>query len=122
MRLSKIEWRNFASYGNKVQSLSFDDNSNLYLVVGENGAGKSSISDVITFGLYGKLDGKKLKDMSSTSVISFKIQEFTPTDNPTLDGKKQVLFAVTIIPKINFPVLLKPLATSNHKIILKSHI
>jgi len=39
MRLSKIEWRNFASYGNKIQSLSFDDNSNLYLVVGENGAG-----------------------------------------------------------------------------------
>jgi len=63
MRLSKIEWRNFASYGNKIQSLSFDDNSNLYLVVGENGAGKSSISDVITFGLYGKLDGKKLKDI-----------------------------------------------------------
>jgi len=63
MRLSKIEWRNFASYGNKIQSLSFDENSNLYLVVGENGAGKSSISDVITFGLYGKLDGKKLKDI-----------------------------------------------------------
>lgn len=63
MRLSKIEWRNFASYGNKMQSLSFDENSNLYLVVGENGAGKSSISDVITFGLYGKLDGKKLKDI-----------------------------------------------------------
>lgn len=63
MRLTKIEWRNFASYGNKIQSLSFENNSNLYLVVGENGAGKSSISDVITFGLYGKLDGKKLKDI-----------------------------------------------------------
>lgn len=63
MKLLKIEWRNFASYGNKIQSISFDNNSNLYLVVGENGAGKSSISDVITFGLYGKLDGKKLKDI-----------------------------------------------------------
>lgn len=40
-------------------------------------------------------NGKKLKDMSSTSVISFKIQEFTPSDNPKLDGKKQVLFAFT---------------------------
>jgi hypothetical protein len=40
-------------------------------------------------------DGKKTKDMSSTSVISFKIQEFSPKDNPTLDGKKQVLFAFT---------------------------
>lgn len=40
-------------------------------------------------------NGKKLKDMSSTSVISFKIQEFNPTDNPKLDGKKQVLLAFT---------------------------
>lgn len=63
MRLTKIEWRNFASYGNKIQNLQFDENSGLYLVVGENGAGKSSISDVITFGLYGKLEGKKLKDI-----------------------------------------------------------
>jgi len=40
-------------------------------------------------------DGKKLKDMSATSVISFKIQEFNPSDNPVLNGKKQVLFAFT---------------------------
>ena len=40
-------------------------------------------------------DGKKLKDMSSTSVISFKIQEFTPGDKPELDGRKQVLFGFT---------------------------
>lgn len=40
-------------------------------------------------------DGKKLKDMSSTSVITFKIQEFTPKDNPVLDGKKKVLFGFT---------------------------
>ena len=63
MRLTKIEWRNFASYGNKIQNLSFDENTGLYLVVGENGAGKSTISDVITYGLYGKLEGKKLKDI-----------------------------------------------------------
>lgn len=64
MKLNKVEWRNFASYGNKVQSIEFDnDKSNLYLLVGENGAGKSTISDVIIFGLYGKIDGKKLKDL-----------------------------------------------------------
>lgn len=40
-------------------------------------------------------NGKKAKDMSSTTVVSFKIQEFSPTDNPTLDGKKQVLLAFT---------------------------
>lgn len=40
-------------------------------------------------------DGKKLKDMSSTSVITYKIQEFTPADNPKLDGRKQVLMGFT---------------------------
>ena len=40
-------------------------------------------------------DGKKVKDMSSTTVISFKIQEFTPSDKPELNGKKQVLFGFT---------------------------
>ena len=40
-------------------------------------------------------DGKKLKDMSSVSVILFNIQEFKPMDNPELDGKKQVLFGFT---------------------------
>ena len=33
--------------------------------------------------------------MSETSVITYKIQEFTPTDNPELDGRKQVLFGFT---------------------------
>jgi hypothetical protein len=40
-------------------------------------------------------DGKKLKDMSSVSVITFKIQEFKPALEPELDGKKQVLFGFT---------------------------
>jgi hypothetical protein len=40
-------------------------------------------------------DGKKIKDMSSTSVITYKIQEFTPANKPELDGRKQVLFGFT---------------------------
>ncbi len=63
MRIKKIEWRNFSSYGNRTQEIEFGEESSLYQVVGENGAGKSSISQVITFGLYGKLEGKKLKDI-----------------------------------------------------------
>ena len=42
-----------------------EDRNSLFQIVGENGAGKSSISQVITFGLYGKLEGKKLKDISN---------------------------------------------------------
>ena len=40
-------------------------------------------------------DGKKLKDMSSVSVISYKIQEIIPSNKPKLNGKKYVLFGFT---------------------------
>lgn len=40
-------------------------------------------------------DGKKLKDMSSVSAMSFKIQEFVASDKPKLDGRKQILFGFT---------------------------
>lgn len=39
--------------------------------------------------------GKKARDMSSTTVISFKLQEFTAKANPVLDGKRYVLFCFT---------------------------
>jgi predicted ATP-binding protein involved in virulence len=40
MRIKKIEWRNFSSYGNKTQKIEFEEESNLYQIVGENGSGK----------------------------------------------------------------------------------
>ena len=40
-------------------------------------------------------DGKKLKDISSASVITYKIQEFIPELEPELNGKKQILFGFT---------------------------
>ncbi len=46
-------------------------------------------------------NGKKLKDMSRTTVLTFKIQEFTPKDKPKLDGKKYVLLAFTSYGWIN---------------------
>ena len=63
MRIKKVEWKNFSSYGNRKQVLEFPDDSGLFEIIGENGSGKSSISQVITFGFYGKVDGKKLGDI-----------------------------------------------------------
>lgn len=40
-------------------------------------------------------DGKKAKDMSSVSLITYKIQEFQLKEEPELDGKKFVLFGFT---------------------------
>jgi hypothetical protein len=50
-------------------------------------------------------NGKKLKDMSKTTVLTFKIQEFTPKDNPKLDGKKYVLLAFTSYGWVNDQVI-----------------
>lgn len=64
MKIKEISWKNFSSYGNNLQKIVFEEgNGNFYLVVGSNGAGKSTISDVIKFGLYGKVDNKKLGDI-----------------------------------------------------------
>jgi len=64
MNIRRVEWQNFASYGNKLQIIDFEKKTgNFYLVVGQNGAGKSTMSDVIKFALYGKLANKRLKDI-----------------------------------------------------------
>jgi DNA repair exonuclease SbcCD ATPase subunit len=63
MRIKKVSWRNFGSYGNRTQVLSLDNDSKLVEISGSNGNGKSTISQVITFALYGKIENKKLKEI-----------------------------------------------------------
>ena len=59
MKILSVEWKNFNSYGNVPSRIDFDPNSgDLYLLIGGNGHGKSTISEVITFSLYGKLERK----------------------------------------------------------------
>lgn len=48
-----IRWRNFLSTGNQFTEVELDKHPTT-LVIGENGAGKSTILDAICFGLFGK--------------------------------------------------------------------
>lgn len=63
MKLLEFEFKNILSYGNKLQSFKFKDSPALILVEGENGAGKSSIKEAITVGIYGKSAIRKTKDI-----------------------------------------------------------
>ena len=48
-----VRWRNFLSTGNQFTEIQLDRSSTT-LIIGENGAGKSTILDALCFGLFGK--------------------------------------------------------------------
>jgi len=49
----KIRWKNFLSTGNQLTEIDFEKN-NTNLIIGTNGAGKSTILDALTFVLFNK--------------------------------------------------------------------
>ncbi len=49
----KIRWKNFLSTGNQFTEVSLIDHATT-LVIGTNGAGKSTVLDALTFSLFGK--------------------------------------------------------------------
>ncbi len=49
----KIRWKNFLSTGNQYTEVELDSNSTT-LIVGTNGAGKSTVLDALTFSLFNK--------------------------------------------------------------------
>lgn len=65
MKIKRVLWRNITSYGNRVQTIDFENNPGFYMLMGENATGKSSFLSCITFGLYGKVNNKKLKDIAN---------------------------------------------------------
>ena len=49
----KIRWKNFLSTGNQFTEVQLDKEATT-LIIGSNGAGKSTILDALCFSLYGK--------------------------------------------------------------------
>lgn len=80
MQLTQVKFRNINSYGNRWQTINFDPNDpGLFQICGENGTGKSTISQVLKLGLYGKVQGGKTKakcvnrvNKSGEVIISFE--------------------------------------------------
>ena len=63
MIFTKLELENFKSH----KRTSIDFNSGISLIIGENGAGKSTIFEAISFALYKKYTGDKIDDLVRTN-------------------------------------------------------
>ena len=53
INFKNVRWKNFLSTGNQFIEIQLDKNPTT-LIIGENGAGKSTILDALCFGLFGK--------------------------------------------------------------------
>ena len=62
-----VTWKNFLSTGNTPIEIALD-NSPSTLIIGDNGSGKSTVLDALTFGLFGKPFRRIKKDQLVNSV------------------------------------------------------
>ena len=63
----KVRWKNFLSTGNQFTEIQLND-TNTNLIVGSNGAGKSTVLDALTFSLFGRAFRKINKPQLANSV------------------------------------------------------
>lgn len=80
MKINKLRWKNFTSWGNSWQEMNFDKAPGVSLISGKNGAGKSSISNAIIYMLYGQLDGFAQKDIPNHINKHFEGEIFFTTN------------------------------------------
>ena len=67
IHFKKVRYKNLLSSGNRFTTFELD-RSNTTLIVGDNGAGKSTFLDALSFGLYGKGFRNLKKDLLINSI------------------------------------------------------
>ena len=65
IEFQRVRWKNFVSYGGAWTEVDFTTNR-ATLVIGDNGAGKSTMIDALCYSLY----GKAFRDVSTTQLIN----------------------------------------------------
>lgn len=64
-QILEFSFKNVCSYGNKTQNIPFGAQPQLMLIVGENGAGKTTIGNALEFSWYGKTRRRRIKELSN---------------------------------------------------------
>jgi DNA repair exonuclease SbcCD ATPase subunit len=100
MKLLSLEFKNIGSYGNRAHVIDFNqESSDLILVQGKNGQGKSTIAKALKFTLFGKVDGITLKDIPNRTNKAAYGKVILIAKNQTIvieRGHAPSLFSVTV--------------------------
>lgn len=91
----KCRWKNFLSTGNAFTEIDFTRSTNT-LIIGQNGAGKSTILDALTFGLF----GKPFRKINKPQLINSINNSNCVVEIDFLIGKKQYKVVRGIKPNI----------------------
>ena len=79
-----VRWRNFLSTGNAFTEINFQKSQNT-LIIGHNGAGKSTILDALCFGLF----GKPFRKINKPQLVNSINQQAAVVEIEFAIGKKQ---------------------------------
>ena len=82
----KIRWKNFLSTGNQYIEIKFTEHST-NLIIGTNGAGKSTVLDALTFSLF----GKPFRSINKAQLINSINEREAVVEVEFLVGKKHIL-------------------------------
>ena len=80
----KVRWKNFLSTGASFTEIDFQKSPNT-LIIGNNGAGKSTILDALCFGLF----GKPFRKINKPQLLNSINQQAAVVEIEFLIGKKQ---------------------------------
>ena len=94
----QIRWKNFLSTGNQFTEVCFTENST-NLIIGSNGAGKSTILDALTFSLFGKsfrkINKPQLVNTTNEKDCKVEVEFSTPgTEWKVVRGIKPAVFEI----------------------------
>ena len=91
----KVRWKNFLSTGQNLTEIDLKRNS-ATLIVGENGSGKSTVLDALTFSLF----GKAFRNIKKPQLINSINEQNALTEVEFSIGKKHFLVRRGIKPNI----------------------